>query len=140
MAFRVFEDPNQGANFVVAVVTLPICILVTLIRALVIIRSRRKMSLEDWFAFLALLPYLGWTIYGIIRKSPSDCPVFWSSLCAPFGSDTCCALVVVAIEGGTKRIFDITQFDPIVWRDTIIVSEGVELCQILYLTPACTDQ
>lgn len=68
MAFQVFENANQGANFVITLVTMPICALVTIIRFAVIMRSGRKMGLEDWFAFAALFPYLAWAVYGLVRK------------------------------------------------------------------------
>ena len=68
MAFRVFENSEQGATFVVTLITLPICVLVTVLRFVVIKRSGRKLAVEDWLAFGALFPYLAWSIYGLVRK------------------------------------------------------------------------
>jgi hypothetical protein len=67
MAFRVFENADQGATFVVTLITLPVCILATVLRFAVIIQSNRKVAVEDWFTIGALLPYLAWSIYGLVR-------------------------------------------------------------------------
>ncbi|KAI0014646.1 hypothetical protein F4780DRAFT_767396 [Xylariomycetidae sp. FL0641] len=101
MAFRVFENSDQGAAFVVTLLTLPICFLVTSIRLAVIVRSGRKIAVEDWFAFLSFFPYLGWAVYALV--------------------------LVVDVENGTKAIFDIPEFDPKVWKDTIITGYVLQI-------------
>lgn len=45
---------------------------------------------------------------------------FWLS-CTFELTLVCLSLVVVDVENGTKAIFDMPEFDPKVWRDTIIV-------------------
>jgi len=101
MTFRVFENSDQGATFVVTLITLPICVLVTVLRFAVIIRSRRQIAVEDWLALGALFPYLAWSVYGLV--------------------------LVVDVENGTKAIFDMSEFDPKVWRDTIITGYVLQI-------------
>ncbi|ORY71957.1 uncharacterized protein BCR38DRAFT_418509 [Pseudomassariella vexata] len=60
MAFSVYNDSEQGAAFTLIIVTLPICILSTILRFTSTRHSERKVGLEDWFALLALLFYLGY--------------------------------------------------------------------------------
>jgi len=101
MAFTVFENSDQGATFVVTLITLPICVLVTFLRFAVIIRSGRKILVEDWFALGALFPYLAWSVYGLV--------------------------LVVDVENGTKAIFDMPKFDPTVWKNTIITGYVLQI-------------
>ena len=68
MTFQVFKSSDEGAAFVVTLITLPICVLVTILRFVVIKRAGRKIAVEDWFALGALFPYLAWSIYGLVRK------------------------------------------------------------------------
>jgi len=118
MAFTVFENSDQGATFVVTLITLPICVLVTFLRFAVIIRSGRKILVEDWFALGALFPYLAWSVYGLVRKlGPFRRLLALSYLLTDAGLSS----VVVDVENGTKAIFDMPKFDPTVWKNTIIV-------------------
>lgn len=61
MAFKVFDDKAHGTGFVVAVVTIPICILATALRFYISKLPGKKIGLEDWFALVALLAFLVYT-------------------------------------------------------------------------------
>ncbi|KAK4169899.1 hypothetical protein QBC43DRAFT_38934 [Cladorrhinum sp. PSN259] len=58
MAFYVFDEGEQCANFMVAVVAVPITITVVLLRVLSTVRAGKGVGLENWFALLALAAFL----------------------------------------------------------------------------------
>lgn len=60
--WNVFDRAEYRAAFFVCVLTAPICILATILRFVTTKRTSRKLGLEDWFALLALLPYLTYTV------------------------------------------------------------------------------
>ncbi|KAK5989623.1 Satratoxin biosynthesis SC1 cluster protein 4 [Cladobotryum mycophilum] len=61
MALHVFDDTQQGASFIVCIVSTPICILATILRFVATSHSGRKIGLEDWFALLGLFFFLLYT-------------------------------------------------------------------------------
>ncbi|KFA71230.1 hypothetical protein S40288_03867 [Stachybotrys chartarum IBT 40288] len=61
MPFNVFHDPQQGAGFVVCVVTIPLCLVATILRFIGTIRASRNILWEDWFALIALIFHLAYT-------------------------------------------------------------------------------
>lgn len=85
MAFEIFRDPQQGAGFVLCVVTIPICILATILRFSGTIRASRKIQWEDWFALLALIFHLLYATMFLFSKFPTPsrskrCHI-WYSYC-----------------------------------------------------------
>jgi hypothetical protein len=80
MAFHVFDDGEQGANFVVAVVAIPVTITVVCLRVLSTVRAGKGVGLENWFALLALVAFLGYAsldlwsecVRGLSTRSPSS--------------------------------------------------------------------
>lgn len=73
----VFDRYEYRAGFFVCVITAPICILATILRFVATKRTSRKLGLEDWFALLALLPYLTYTVMFMWSK----CTASMSSSC-----------------------------------------------------------
>jgi hypothetical protein len=61
MAFRVFTNSQQGAAFVLCLVTIPLCTIATALRVESTRRARRKIGLEDGFAMAALVFHLVFT-------------------------------------------------------------------------------
>lgn len=70
MGLQVFRDTDQGAAFVLCVVTAPICILATALRFLAGRSRSRNIELENWFALAALLFYLAFVGVFLYRESP----------------------------------------------------------------------
>ncbi|KAI1392108.1 uncharacterized protein F4822DRAFT_389641 [Hypoxylon trugodes] len=62
MAFEVFKDSQQGAAFVICVVTTPVCILATYLRFVATKRAHRKIGIEDWFSLVALIFFVPYTL------------------------------------------------------------------------------
>ena len=58
MAFRVFDDPGQGAYFVLLIVSAVVSVAAVVLRFVATSLSRRKPGLEDWLAFAALVVFL----------------------------------------------------------------------------------
>ncbi|KAI0469086.1 hypothetical protein F4859DRAFT_488485 [Xylaria cf. heliscus] len=65
MAFNVFDNPDQRAAFLIAVITSPLCILFIVLRFALAKGHGRKIGLEDWFALLSLIFYLVWVVFGL---------------------------------------------------------------------------
>ncbi|KAI1176533.1 hypothetical protein F4777DRAFT_262127 [Nemania sp. FL0916] len=61
MAFTVFDNSQQGALFVLCVVTIPICAGITILRFFSTGRAHQKIALDDIFALFALLFHLLFT-------------------------------------------------------------------------------
>ncbi|CAJ2508443.1 Uu.00g134690.m01.CDS01 [Anthostomella pinea] len=61
MAFNVFQNSQQGAAFVICVVTIPLCTIAIILRFISTRRARQKIGYEDIFALLALLFHLLYT-------------------------------------------------------------------------------
>ena len=68
MAFNVFNNNEEGAAFVVSVITIPICFFATLLRFISTAGSGRKIGAEDWFALVALLAFLVYTCIDLWSK------------------------------------------------------------------------
>ena len=68
MAFHVFNNNEEGAAFVVAVIAIPICFFATLLRFVSTVRSARTIGAEDWFALVALLTFLVYTSIDLWSK------------------------------------------------------------------------
>ncbi|KAH6652388.1 hypothetical protein BKA67DRAFT_661130 [Truncatella angustata] len=68
MAFKIFNDPIEGALFVLILVCTPIVVLVTTLRVVTSLKNHRTLSTEDYLAVLASLINLAynalemWTI------------------------------------------------------------------------------
>ncbi|KAK7917479.1 hypothetical protein PG985_011087 [Apiospora marii] len=60
MTFDVFNDPLQGAGFVIILIFGPISILATILRFVCSRISLRKHGKDDWMALAAEVFYLGW--------------------------------------------------------------------------------
>jgi len=58
MAFRVFDDPQLGAYFVLLIVCAFISIVAVVLRFVATSISHRKLGLEDWLAFTAVVVFL----------------------------------------------------------------------------------
>lgn len=58
MTFNVFNDPGQGAYFVLLIVSALASVVAVVLRFVATSRSRRKPGLEDWFAFAAVVVFL----------------------------------------------------------------------------------
>ncbi|KAI0199879.1 hypothetical protein F4808DRAFT_194566 [Astrocystis sublimbata] len=58
MAFTVFQDPYQGAVFVICVIAIPLTASATLVRLIHGGRAVSQINLEDWFALVALVSFL----------------------------------------------------------------------------------
>lgn len=69
MGLHVFDSSEQGADFIVCVISLPICILATILRFASTMSSRRKFGCEDMFALLALVFYLLYTLMSFWSES-----------------------------------------------------------------------
>ncbi|KAI1170213.1 hypothetical protein F4777DRAFT_595401 [Nemania sp. FL0916] len=59
----IYDNPQQGAAFTLALLFTPICILCTILRFLATKRAGRRYSWDDWFALLALLSFLPYVVY-----------------------------------------------------------------------------
>jgi hypothetical protein len=69
MAFHLFDDANQGNGFIVTIIAIPVCVLITILRLTI---RRREMGWEDACAVLALLSFLtycGCYLWGLSPKS-----------------------------------------------------------------------
>lgn len=64
-----FADPALRAGFVVVVVFTPICMVVTGLRFYAARLMKRRLAMEDWFAFGALLCLLLWVVFLSIMAS-----------------------------------------------------------------------
>lgn len=73
MTFKIFDDPQQGAGFVLCIITIPLCTLATVLRFVATIRAHRSFGFEDAFAFIALLFHLLFTTIFIYRKYIVNC-------------------------------------------------------------------
>ena len=58
MTFRVFDDPQQGAYFVLLIVSVLIAVVAIVLRFIATSLSRRKPGLEDWLALAAVVVFL----------------------------------------------------------------------------------
>jgi len=73
MAFHLFDDANQGNGFIVTIIAIPVCVLITILRLTI---RRREMGWEDACAVLALLSFLTycgcylWVLHAMNGKSP----------------------------------------------------------------------
>jgi hypothetical protein len=72
MAFNVFDERDHGICFVVAIVFMPITIFATGLRFWLTRLPGRKVSLEDWFALLALITFL---VYASITVWSTEKPL-----------------------------------------------------------------
>ncbi|KAJ8123915.1 hypothetical protein ONZ43_g244 [Nemania bipapillata] len=66
MTLGTFNDPEQRAGWIIAIVTAPIGIAAAVFRFLATRRAKRKLSWDDWLALLALvsfLPYIGYALW-----------------------------------------------------------------------------
>ncbi|KAI0003533.1 hypothetical protein F4779DRAFT_601778 [Xylariaceae sp. FL0662B] len=61
MTFRIFSDSQQGAGFVLCVVTIPLCTVAIILRLASTRHARRKIGSEDIFALIALVFHLLFT-------------------------------------------------------------------------------
>ncbi|KEY73199.1 hypothetical protein S7711_04165 [Stachybotrys chartarum IBT 7711] len=77
MPFNVFHDPQQGAGFVVCVVTIPLCLVATILRFIGTIRASRNILWEDWFALIALIFHLAYTSTFLYRAKLSLCLLYY---------------------------------------------------------------
>lgn len=58
MTFHVFNDPGQGAYFVLLIVSALTSVVAIVLRFVATSRSGRKPGLEDWLAFAAVVVFL----------------------------------------------------------------------------------
>lgn len=58
MAFRVFDDLGQGTYFVLLIVSALVSVVAIVLRFVATSLSRRKLGLEDWLAFAAVVVFL----------------------------------------------------------------------------------
>ena len=82
--WNVFDRYEYRAGFFVCIITAPICILATILRFVATRRTSRKLGLEDWFALLALLPYLTYTVMFLWSKCTA-----WLGFSRPASRDLC---------------------------------------------------
>ncbi|KAH7318290.1 hypothetical protein B0I35DRAFT_238845 [Stachybotrys elegans] len=57
MPFNVFDESLQGAVFLICVITVPICTLITILRFVGTKRAGRAINWDDWFALVALVSF-----------------------------------------------------------------------------------
>ena len=72
MPFRVFEDPKQGAYFVLLIFSVLVSIVAIVLRFVATSLSHRKPGLEDWLALAAVvvfLPRIGVALNGVPAQS-----------------------------------------------------------------------
>lgn len=63
------SDPAEGQIVIVSIVTVPLCILATILRLVATRRSRRKYGWDDLFAVLGLLGFLVYACTPLAGKS-----------------------------------------------------------------------
>ena len=69
MHFNVFNDPIQGAGFVIIMVFGPISVVATVLRFVCSRISLGKHGKDDWLALAAELVYLAWIAGCILGAS-----------------------------------------------------------------------
>lgn len=62
------SDPAQGQILIGSIVTVPLCVLATILRLVATRRSRRNFGWDDLFAVLALLGFLVYACTPYIGK------------------------------------------------------------------------
>lgn len=61
MALQVWRDPQQLGGFILCVVSIPMCILATVLRFVANRKTSRSIGVETWLAFVALIFFLVYT-------------------------------------------------------------------------------
>ncbi|KAI5868249.1 hypothetical protein GGS23DRAFT_608860 [Durotheca rogersii] len=79
----VLGDSQQKAAFSMCVISIPICILATILRFVATRRSGRRSGFEDWFALAALLTFLPLAVgltYVVVKLGNRTTPMFLEAL------------------------------------------------------------
>jgi hypothetical protein len=69
----VIENNSQGSLIILIIITMPICIVATVLRFVGTRKAQRMPGWDDWFAVLALIPYLVYALITVVGKFLSDC-------------------------------------------------------------------
>lgn len=72
MAFEIYEDSTQLAQFVTLIVFTPLGIAVTALRFVAVRRVTRKVGVEDWLAVIATIFFILTNLTGLMGKSESS--------------------------------------------------------------------
>lgn len=79
----VINDPSLGRIVVLSLVTIPLCIVTTILRLVATKRSRRKFGWDDLFAVLALIGFLVYALgpfvgeLGISGSGLNEAPAYY---------------------------------------------------------------
>lgn len=72
MAFKIYEDSTQLAQFATLLVFTPLGIVVTALRFVAVRRVTRKAGVEDWLAVIATIFFILTNLSGLMGTSQSS--------------------------------------------------------------------